>query len=1115
MPSSLIPYSPRKQYYRAGTQFLFLVVLFLLSTPTTWAAPQSLPAAGRLLASTTSVTTHSLPRFEPNLGQVADPEGNLLPQIQYMYQAPGLMMGLTNKGFIYNLYTVEQQEKEPAEGPLAAAITTAGLEEPAAATYHYHRVEVEFLGANPHPEIIAEEKTSHYANYYLGHCPQGITGVYGYQKLIYKNLYPNIDLVLKRQQDAQGQEQLKYDLIVHPGGDLSQVKMQYQGMDGLALEDGRLQVDTRQGTLTESIPASYWKESQAVVEVSYQLQDGVVTFAANEQRPGQTLVVDPSLTWSTYLGGSTYDLGQGVTTDRSGHALVTGYTRSSDFPAQNTLRAPGRYDVFLTQFDSSGSLLWSTFLGGYMPEYYSKVAVDSSGNIFITGRTHSTDFPITSGAHQGSHSGFNDAFLSKFSGTGSLLWSTYLGGSDYEEARDVATDDSGHVFITGRTKSTDFPTTTGAYQGSLGGKEDVFLSKFSGTGHLLWSTYTGGGSDDMGYGIATDSSEHVYITGQTNSTDFPATSGAYQVNIAGEEDAFLSKFTGTGSLLWSTYLGGSGEDLSHDAATDSSGNVLITGNTESTDFPITSGAYQASYLGNGDAYLSKFNSTGNLSRSSYLGGSSNEFAWSIATDGSSSAFVTGYTSSTDFPISGAYQGNHAGGTHDAFLAKFSFGAPEIAVFGAGQEITDGQTTTSSLNHTAFGTLPPCSGTTRSFWIFNPGTETLRITDTAISGSAAFSISGLDTAAIPPADSTRLLVTYHPTQASQDTAIIEITSNHSGDTVFTFTITGAASSLHASIDTALGCGSFTAPSGRYTWTTPGTYTDTLQSAHGCDSILTIHLTGGATALSSPLLTTATITAPNTEIRLVWRQSQNPKVSGYGVYRQGSSEPFHTTSDAKDTTLLIALTEPVPPLCYVVKARDECGNISEPSNVGCIIFPTAKAKEPHHLLTWPPYQEWPGGVSHYAIYRSPDTATWMLLGQVDGETSQFKDEQLDTEAPQFVYQVVAYGQAGSQRVQSASMVVTVTKAPVVWVPNSFSPGQSPTLNDEFGPVASWIKGYEMRIYNRWGELVYQTPNSQSWDGTVDGRMAPAGVYSYTITATGYDEQVRVQGTVTILR
>ena len=724
-----------------GMLFMFPAMAF--------AAPEGPPEGASLHFSTTNTTTNQSPRFEPNRGQVADPEGNLLPHIKYVYRAPGMTMGLTKNGFIYNVYTVENQEKEPAEElGLTAAIEPANPrhEEPQEVTYHYHRVEVEFVGANPNPQLIAEEQTEDFANYYLGHCPQGITGVYGYQQITYQNLYPNIDLVLKLKKDAQGQDQLKYDIIVHPGGNLSQVKMAYHGMDSLSLEDGLLQVSTSQGSLIETIPTSYWKESGAAEEVNYHLAEGVVSFTGGEQQESKTLVVDPSLSWSTYLGGGAVDYGFGVATDSHGNAIGTGLSMGRGFPTtqgafKDSLSAG--HDAFITKFARDGSILWSTFLGGSDPEWGMDVTTDGQDNIFVTGWTTSSDFPTTSGAFQpsalgrdaylckfsssgsltwstyfgGSHSewvhglatsadgsvfmtgetysndlptngahqpayqGEGDAFLACFTSGGNLSWSTYIGGSRWERGLAVATDGDGSAYVTGETespgevRSAGFPITSGVLQPAHGGGEkDGFLMRFSLDGSLVWSTFLGGGQPDGGWGVCTDLLGNIYVTGHTWSTDFHRTNGSFQSTLGGRADAFLIKLTSDCRLIWSTFLGSGGVEGGDQVDIDINGNPSVVGYVEDTRFPVSNGAFQSSYSGDSDAFLTKFKSNGNMLYSTYLGGTEADYGTDVANGNDGETFMIGHTGSYDFPVKGAIQpANH--GAVNAFVAKFTLPTP--------------------------------------------------------------------------------------------------------------------------------------------------------------------------------------------------------------------------------------------------------------------------------------------------------------------------------------------------------------------------------------------------------------------------------------------------------
>ena len=400
-----------------------------------------------------------------------------------------------------------------------------------------------------------------------------------------------------------------------------------------------------------------------------------------------------SLLASTFLGGSGLDYGVSLAIDTSGNVYVTGYTYySSDFPttsgAYDTSFNSGYYDAFVLKLDSGLiSLLASTYLGGSGGDYAWSLALDTGGNVYVTGETSSTDFPTTSGAYDTSYNGNYDVFISKLdSGLTSLLASTYLGGSGQDFGQSLTLDTSGNVYVAGSAFSSNFPTTIGAYDTTFNGGDydvDVFVSKLDGgLTSLLASTYLGGSGYDEGYYLALDTSGNVYATGRTYSSDFPTTSGAYDTSRNVNWDVFVSKLDGgLTSLLASTYLGGSGYDGSEDGihgyslVLDTGGNVYVAGYTESTDFPTTSGAYDTSYnsgsSSGGDVFVSKLNGgLTSLLASTFLGGSNGDSGNSIAIDKSGNVYVTGYTYSTDFPTtSGAYDTSFNGGTYDVFISK--------------------------------------------------------------------------------------------------------------------------------------------------------------------------------------------------------------------------------------------------------------------------------------------------------------------------------------------------------------------------------------------------------------------------------------------------------------
>ena len=335
--------------------------------------------------------------------------------------------------------------------------------------------------------------------------------------------------------------------------------------------------------------------------------------------PAQTLTLD----YSTYLGGSGDDYGEGITLGSSGEAYVTGTTDSPNFPAENPYQAghAGSTDVFVSKFGSSGSrLIFSTYLGGSDDEDGAGIALGTGGGAYVIGNTQSSNFP-TQNPYQAGYAGFQDVFVSKLSSSGSALsYSTYLGGSDDEYGYGITLGTGGEAYVIGDTQSSNFPTKN-PYQAGLGGNTNAFVSKLSSSGSALsYSTYLGGSADDYGRVITLGTGGEAYITGYTYSSNFP-TKNPYQAGYAGSQDAFVSKLGSSGSALsYSTYLGGSNIDYGGGITLGSDSESYVIGYTSSSNFP-TENPYQAGQAGSADVFVSKLSSSGSaLSYSTYLGG---------------------------------------------------------------------------------------------------------------------------------------------------------------------------------------------------------------------------------------------------------------------------------------------------------------------------------------------------------------------------------------------------------------------------------------------------------------------------------------------------------------
>jgi len=395
------------------------------------------------------------------------------------------------------------------------------------------------------------------------------------------------------------------------------------------------------------------------------------TFVAKLNPAGNELV------YSTYLGGSDDDWGNGIALDSRGSAYVTGWTTSTNFPAKNPYQAAnaGGSDAFVARLNPAGNeLAYSTYLGGSVDDFGNGITVDRGGNAYVTGQASSKNFPIKN-AYQPANAGGSDAFVAKLSPTGNkLIYSTYLGGSDRDDGRAIAIDYSDNAYVTGQTNSTNFPTRN-AYQPKNGGKFDVFVTKLSSTGNkLAYSTYLGGSNSDVGYGIDVDRRGDSYVTGFTTSENFP-TKNPYQPTIAKCSDAFVTELSHAGSeLIYSTYLGGDSCDVGYGIDVDYRGNAYVAGIAPSTDFP-TKNPYQVANAGGCDVFVAKLNPAVNkLVYSTYLGGSGEDWGKGIALDSRGNAYVAGWTDSTNFPTKSAFQAVNAG-EYDAFIAVFAKAPP--------------------------------------------------------------------------------------------------------------------------------------------------------------------------------------------------------------------------------------------------------------------------------------------------------------------------------------------------------------------------------------------------------------------------------------------------------
>lgn len=609
--------------------------------------------------------------FTENKGQIKDQYGHLRSDIDFRVNGGGVNVFI-GKGEMHYQF--------------AKTITTENTA--ANTTISMYRMDVALIGADKNAGVLTEEKQTYFDQYFLN---GEVARAYAYKKITYKEVYPHIDWVFYF--NAQGQ--MEHDFIVHPGGNVADIKIQYKGATGLALnKDGSISAQTPMGAVKESAPHSYTTEGH-VIASSFRLKDNVLSFYTDPHKG--TLVIDPTLEWGTYYG-TPFDYNDNldqlvIRTDPKGNIYVGGIAYSmSDIATTGSFQSTPiivnswEGNQFLVKFNSAGQRLWATYYGKTVYGIGTGLACDKSGNVFLAGGTMSDASLVSAGAHQTVFGGgaFKDAYLVKFDSTGARQWATYYGGSNEDIGFALSCDTAGNVFMAGRTKSTDNIASTGSHKEQLVGTEAFFLAKFNSAGIRQWGTYYGenipqqtGWTPDMT--ITNDNQGNVLFIGSVginpNTTPLPAdvtTTGSHQPVHSGKHDILLVKFNGNGTRQWATWYGGAEEDLilKDGLAADKWGNIYLSGRTHSTTGIATAGSHQDTLGGGssiwqnpvhygGDAFLVKFNNAGLRQWATYYGGDQgeNEFGYGgVSCDIFGNVLLSGQTgSNTNIATTASYQ----------------------------------------------------------------------------------------------------------------------------------------------------------------------------------------------------------------------------------------------------------------------------------------------------------------------------------------------------------------------------------------------------------------------------------------------------------------------------
>jgi len=723
--------------------------------------------------------------FEPNDGQAE-------AAVKYIARGRGYKLYLTSSEAVFSLrgartrsaaqQMVEHKRLGPRRVKDLARQRTGTQEQMDFASIHIH-----LLGGDPLAGMAALEPQSGKVNYFIGNdSSKWHSDIPLFARVVYEKIYPGIDLAFA------GGSQLEFAYVVNPNADPRSIALGITGAEKIKTTDaGDLVLGTSSGPVQMHRPIAYQEQNgvRELVPAQFEVTDsGKVSFNLGSYDHSRQLVIDPTITYSTYFGGDGADYGLSIAADGSGNAYVAGSSSSLTIPGPGgSVSNPNSMgsDVFVTEINPAGAVVFTTFFGGTgtagnadnFPGFPNALAVDASG-IYVAGTTDSSSFPVTSGAADGTFqggtvNGNNDAFAVKLSSSGSLAWGTYIGGNDSDSGLGLAIDKSDNVYVVGETYSTNLPVKNALPGGSalnLGkgtGDDDGYIVALNSSGSAFsLVSYIGGSSGDIATAVSLDSSANVYVSGSTISSDLPVTSGVVQstYNSSGDDDMFVcsiasASFTatnrgneaaavaklsppgqrpifftslvffpalalfgsvwissssrrrktlgisvlclgllaflmmpacgggsgsnnntggngGTGggptsSFVYLTYYGGSGDDDAIGIVADASGDAFVTGETTSTDFPVSSPTYQANLAGSQNALLVELNPSGTkASYSTYFVGNGTEFGYGVALDNTGNVYLTGQTNSTNFPAFAPTQGTFGGST-DAYVSVLS------------------------------------------------------------------------------------------------------------------------------------------------------------------------------------------------------------------------------------------------------------------------------------------------------------------------------------------------------------------------------------------------------------------------------------------------------------
>ncbi len=582
--------------------------------------------------------------FTENKGQIATLGGNIHSEVDFVIPGNNANVYVNSGGIIYNFLQLNN-----TTGSVVCKV-----------------MRMELIGCNARAQPFAIDTNLYYENYYSNSSKNPIT-IHSFNKIIYPNVYPHIDWIL-----YFNEGDLKYDFILHPGANIQDIKIKYEGHDSITVnKNGDIEVKNVFGIISEKAPVAYIADNiNDKFACSFNLKENVISFNAAEYDKTKTLILDPILQWSTYFGGLLTESGYGPAIDSEGNVYICGSTSSAvniayaGFDTIYNLNG----DAFLTKYNSNGTRLWSTYYGGSASDGFNGIVVDSANTLFCVGTTSSTS-GIAFMGYSNTLSGSSDIMIVNFNADGTLNWGTYFGGPGTDAANGICLDKYGDLYFTGTTTSTTGIAFNGydmLYGGGPTPTSDAFLTKFSNEGELLWSTYYGGSGAETGNNVTCDKYANVYLVGSTTTTSGLGFGLAYDYSHNGGQDAYVAKYDLGGILQMSTYYGGASDDYAYDCAVDTAENIFFYGISASSS-GIAYAGYDMFKSDPSEGFVVKLNKNGVRQWGTYNGYNSGKLRCTLDAEQNLYAGCSTYSSgmaTNGFDLT-------FGGVNDVYITKIS------------------------------------------------------------------------------------------------------------------------------------------------------------------------------------------------------------------------------------------------------------------------------------------------------------------------------------------------------------------------------------------------------------------------------------------------------------